>query len=400
MNSSFSWLDYSEQERRQALDVISAFNEHDTRDELGLGSVRDAFAEILFPGTSTIQTRAKYFLFIPWIYLGLEHHMAHSDEISRRARHDEIKLIDALCKGNETEGVIGIEARSDLKRLPSNVYWQGLAAWGVRIYPGSQSQYHRSLNTFHQGGRRTLLNDDGEPVDGHITHNWHTGIPAAEEDFLHQTTFKLARKHAEYLQERIMARAPGTLLSFLVQDGRDSVEVEFVWEHPQYNEFPPNCREQLEHARNFSETIHGAQLFYNLLLAIKSQDDERSEKYANDLEQWFAGLKSRHESLSQWDRQHFWKVVVSKGARVAVPTRVFIDTWLDIALNAQSIHSVIEDRRAQSLIARRENSLKGKLSRLENPRSLELWSGKAGTAQLDYRWRVTQRIVTDILAGL
>jgi Family of unknown function (DUF6361) len=400
MNSSFSWLDYSEQERRQALDVISAFNEHDTRDELGLGSVRDAFAEIMFPGTSTIQTRAKYFLFIPWIYLGLEHHLVPSNEISNRARHDEIKLIDALCKGEETEGVIGIEARSNLKRLPSNVYWQGLAVWGIRTYPGSQSQYHRSLNTFYQGGRRTVLNDDGEPVEGHMTHNWHSGIPAVEEDFLHQTDFNLARKHAQYLQERIMARAPGTLLSFLVQDGRDSGEVDFAWEHPQYNEFPPNCREQLEHARNFSEAILGAQLLYNLLLAQKSQHSELIERYTIDLEEWFSGLISRRDPLSHWDRDQFWKVTMSKGARVAVPTRVFIDTWLDIALNAESAHSVIEDRSAQNLIARRESTLKGKLSRLENPRSLEIWSGAAGTAQLDYRWRVTQNIVKDILAGL
>jgi hypothetical protein len=47
------------------VDVISAFREQDTRDELGLGTIRDGFANILFPGTSTIQTRARYFLF--WV---------------------------------------------------------------------------------------------------------------------------------------------------------------------------------------------------------------------------------------------------------------------------------------------------------------------------------------------
>jgi hypothetical protein len=29
---------------------------------LGIASIRDRFSDILFPGTSTIQTRAKYFL--------------------------------------------------------------------------------------------------------------------------------------------------------------------------------------------------------------------------------------------------------------------------------------------------------------------------------------------------
>jgi hypothetical protein len=59
MMSAFVWLDYSERERRKMLDVVDLFREHDTRDQLGVGSVRDAFADMLFPGTSTIMTRAR-----------------------------------------------------------------------------------------------------------------------------------------------------------------------------------------------------------------------------------------------------------------------------------------------------------------------------------------------------
>ena len=47
--SAFVWLDYSERERRKMLDVVDLFREHDTRDELGVSSVRDAFADMLFP---------------------------------------------------------------------------------------------------------------------------------------------------------------------------------------------------------------------------------------------------------------------------------------------------------------------------------------------------------------
>jgi len=31
--------------------------------------VRDAFSDLMFPGTSTAQTRATYFLLVPWYYL-------------------------------------------------------------------------------------------------------------------------------------------------------------------------------------------------------------------------------------------------------------------------------------------------------------------------------------------
>ena len=61
MTSSFSWLDYSEHDRRKMLDVVELFREPDIRDELGLGTIRDAIADLLFPGTSTIQTRARFF---------------------------------------------------------------------------------------------------------------------------------------------------------------------------------------------------------------------------------------------------------------------------------------------------------------------------------------------------
>jgi hypothetical protein len=68
----FIWVDFAEDDRRKMAGVIALFNEKDTRDELGLGSIRDTFADWLFPATSTIQTRARHFLFVPWIYQKVE----------------------------------------------------------------------------------------------------------------------------------------------------------------------------------------------------------------------------------------------------------------------------------------------------------------------------------------
>ncbi len=146
MLSTFTWLDYSERERRKMLDVINLFRERDTRDEIGIGGVRDRFADLLFPGTSTIQTRARYFLFIPWIYRQLEQERVRSVDVGRLAREREVRLIYALRSSDDTNGVIGKEAGAALKRLPSSIYWQGLAIWGIRLFPGSVEQYHRSLD--------------------------------------------------------------------------------------------------------------------------------------------------------------------------------------------------------------------------------------------------------------
>jgi uncharacterized protein DUF6361 len=72
MPSIFTRLDYSEHERRRMLDTTAPFGQSTTRDECGLGGIRDAVADLLFPGTGAIQTRAKYRLFISWIYVLLE----------------------------------------------------------------------------------------------------------------------------------------------------------------------------------------------------------------------------------------------------------------------------------------------------------------------------------------
>ena len=132
--SSFVWLDYSEHERRKMLDVVDLFREHDTRDELGIGSVRDTFADLFFPGTSTIMTRARYFLLVAWTYQRLEKQHIRSEQIAERARRAETELVEAIERSDDNDGNIGKVARTALKRLPSSVYWQGLGVWGIRSF--------------------------------------------------------------------------------------------------------------------------------------------------------------------------------------------------------------------------------------------------------------------------
>lgn len=70
--SSLAWIDFDEAARQRAQRIMALFQERETRDELGLGSIRDSIADHLFPRTSTIQTRLRYMLFIPWLFQMLE----------------------------------------------------------------------------------------------------------------------------------------------------------------------------------------------------------------------------------------------------------------------------------------------------------------------------------------
>ena len=59
MTSTFGWLDTDSEQRRRMLEVVDLFKEEGTVDELGIGSIRDALADSLFPGTSDLHTQAS-----------------------------------------------------------------------------------------------------------------------------------------------------------------------------------------------------------------------------------------------------------------------------------------------------------------------------------------------------
>jgi len=368
---------------------------------LGIGVIRDAFADILFPGTSTIQTRARYFLFVPWIYKNLEGKKVLSAKFSKRAREDELDLIEPLLNSDDPDGTIGGEARRKLMRLPSSIYWHGLGVWGIRSFLGSITTYPNSIDAFYRSNKNS--SDDEEEIEGccQRRHNWDPSLPAPPEEFPQEASFKLTREEAEYLKDLVMSRCTGTMLAWLLHLEGNIESAEFPWQVPNIEKFPQDIREQLIHAQNFSEAIHGSVLLYNLMLAEKLKESDWVEGYRNSLKLWADNLYLRRDELSQWDHEKpFYEIVVSQGGRPSDRTKDFINAWLEMALSPGEAKRIADSPEARKLIYNREISLKKALARLENKRTLELWQGASGTSQLKYRWNPTKRIVMDILEGL
>ena len=152
--SSLAWIDFDEAERQRAQRIMALFQERETRDELGLGGIRDSIADHLFPGTSTIQTRLRYMLFIPWLFQMIEGSSAGADQLASEARALENRLANALKAGGESNGIIGRDAGADLQRLPSSVYWAGLGTWGIRLFPGSTDSLFSSMRQLQRARPR------------------------------------------------------------------------------------------------------------------------------------------------------------------------------------------------------------------------------------------------------
>jgi hypothetical protein len=113
--SALTWIDFDETERSRMQRLLALFQEQETRDELGLGSIRDYLSDRFFPGTSTIQTRLRYMLFVPWILRSLEGRNGSKEQLAKEGRSAELRLIEALKAGGETGGVIGSSAGTSLQ---------------------------------------------------------------------------------------------------------------------------------------------------------------------------------------------------------------------------------------------------------------------------------------------
>lgn len=395
--SSFSWIAFSDDERERALDIISQFHERETRDELGVSRIRDAFAGLLFPGTSTIQTRARYFLFVPWLYRTLERRRVPSEELGAKLKQAEDRLRDALLENDDTDGVVGKFAGKDLQRYPSDIYWNGLETWGIRRFSGSQSRYVSSLDDYY-----TLLDDlqrtdTDDPVEGPQA-NWDPSLPSPPDGFPGEASLQLTRDEARYLKQRIHEAVPDSMISSVLEIGELGPRTDFPWEYAHLGELPANVREVLRHARNFSEVIHGAPLLYNRLLAEERGDDDLIASYADRLERWAALIDSRLDELRAWNRERFWAIVDEHSATKPVRMVYFVDDWIDLALESPS--TVIADEDARTLVREREVQLKRGHSRFTNQRALEQWGGEAGIGRLAYRWGITQTHLEDLFAGL
>lgn len=401
MVSKFGWVDFSEEDRRKMLNVIQLFRERDTRDELGIGTIRDSFSDFFFPGTSTIQTRLRYMLFIPWIYLDLERKKIPSETIKERARNLELRLISALMNGKETEGVIGIDAKRNLKRLPSNVYWTGLLSWGIRLFEGSQEQYHRSLNKMYIRDRNKHSTEVDDEYISHSRLNWHPGLPKVPDNFLEETNFSLTYNEASFIRDQILSIHSDSLLAAFVRK-KPKINTKFLWESPSVSYLSDILKNEITHARNFSEIIHGASLLYNLMLAEAVGNAQLIDDFNNRLNTWRDNLNSRMKELQSWHEEiiEFWKSKTLNDANIPEPTRRFVNRWLGFIFHSPGLSSLITNDNVRYKIAAREIFLKRNRARLKNKRVLELWQGESGASQLSYRWESAATLIKDLFNGL
>jgi hypothetical protein len=387
--SSLAWIDFDEAERQRAQRIMALFQERETRDELGLGAIRDSIADHLFPGTSTIQTRLRYMLFIPWIFCMLGSRDAAPSLIMSEAREKENQLAEALKAGGESNGIIGRDAGPRLQRLPSSVYWAGLGAWGIRLFPGSIDSYFTSLRSLRPA--RTVRNDEDAMSAPQAPPLWSPALPAAPKDLLDRAVFRLTVDEAQFIIDRLFASQPTALLTVLARDGIDA-DCGNIWEHPNLAAFPADARRLVRHGEIFSQVMHGAALLYNLALSELRAQDNWIADYQERVRTWAADLD--FAVIRAWSLDDFWKAVEHPAHSIRPAAKRFVTQWLDLVVDGAT--AIETSPAARQIVEERERRLKTSQSRFANHAVRDRWTGASGVDRLSFRWGQAKSHLRDL----
>ena len=371
---------------------MALFEEKESRDELGLGPIRDSIADHLFPGTTTIQTRVRYILFVPWIYTMVEEMDGSPERLVQAARNLEINLIDALRAGGEEEGVIGRIAHGQLQRLPSSVYWNGLRSWDIRTFAGSQEAYFASMPALrrHRLRKRSASDFPDDAIRDYAP--WCADLPRRPDGLLERAEFKLSGDERDFLIDRLVNAQPNSLLTHLAKAERHAV-CDFIWEHPDYTSFPDAARRLIKHAEVFSAVMHGAALLYNLMLAERRENEEWIDRYHRGLSDW-RETEFDPTAVSLWSLDDFWMCIEHEGHRIRGRARQFVHRWCELADEYSG--EIADLPAARTLVEERERALKGSQSRFVNRTVLDKCGGRSGADRLSFRWREANSHIQDL----
>lgn len=410
MTTTISWVDHDEEAQREARRILDDFAEKSAVDELGLGVVRDALAEALYPGTSTLHRRPRYMLFVAWTYRDLAHGPLSGAAAVKKGAEDEHRVRRGLMRhygerGGEQAGIIGLRAGESLKRLPSAVYWAAIRRYEIRqTGSGSVEAYCRQLDGRASGRRRQeLFRGADDPLED-PAQLW-AELPDPDPGRHDEVSFDLTSTEARFLQERFVRseaahRAPDeqSLLAHLAcrEQWSDDIDPAQLVED---QSLPSRTREVLRWGRMFDLSVHGARLLYNLCCAERRDLRDLQDEYRGELTHWQE--EARAAGLpDSWPAGEFWAWIDRWRHSGTRRVEGFHRAWMRCLDDADL--AVADHRAARHLIADREIGLKQSLARLApgGSRRLDQFEGDAGIRHYDYNWSIARRVLDDVHAAL
>lgn len=383
----FGWIDFSRKDRELARDIIAALNDKGAVDEMGIGVIRDAFSDYFFPGTSTIQTSAKYFFLVSYQLENLTRFPVPNPERVLRENERECSFVmwkSLSPEKRKKEGIFGRTffergAKDWVKRTPSVIYWRGIRELGFWRCDNELSlqeflRVSSSREAIPVESDEDLKNGKKRAPDYEKSWHWNLPPPEARGNWQNSPDIKLTPGEARFFLEQITHEQPDSMFAFLAPFRR---ELPARFADIGELELPAHLREAWLLAEKFSEFMWPAQLRFNALLgneeAIAHWDDYETE--------WLA------EAAEEVDLNAIFSFLKLEAHR---QLRHFLEK-LEMVYKSGNIEAL------DKLLSERECQLKGK-SRMklgkENPYYQEHW---VGSQELQYRYGNARRLFRDVV---
>ena len=409
--SSLGWIDFSDTDKQKVMKVIEMLQPDGTVDELGVGVIRNALSDAMFPGITTIMTRAKYFFIVPRILQTYISKPLKNITIREFLRQEENEIMDTLSVQNDFKdnlGIIGISVAKQNKQLykrnwkelirkPSTIYWNGIRTY--TIYEGNFS-LSNLLDIIegktHYDSKLGYQATDGETSDdrdAEANEKIIFSLPDYSKNWKKEIKIELTPLEANFLKHKIIDKDPEILLSKVLK--KKDIANEFIGaksfqemcEMPFVRSISGNTQNIIYTARDFWKIMYGAHIRYNIILHGRHGSEEFKKDCINSWKGWVEEMNCFDWTL--FDRDLMWKIT-KQHSKVKRFTENFINYWMDKIQNKNFDTDNLDD-----LVEHQEKNNKTSRSKL-NPQSDEKYDKWIGIQQMNFRFGNAKTIVDDI----
>lgn len=407
------WIDFSRQDKTDAVNIINSLKEKGVLDELGFGALRQAFANFFFPGTSTIQTRAKYFFIVPYILHDFiasatanendfQKFLADSqNKISgkgEKEHHTGKLLVENMGKVEDDEamGIIGsrsIKGGKWVERTPLSIYWNGLRTFGFFHSSNPNFTYADFMMrifmlTKNNSDSKTAVKRKKDESDDTDSGNFSKTSPLVKlgtysKSWEKDISINLTKSEAQLLKTKISENVPESLLSFILENKIDisscgnDFELFSTLVSPKVDS---ETAQKLSLANKANEFYYLTMLRYSLLLC-KNQVQEIADE-------WERAWSNKTRICNNFDAETTFAAMNVQNPRL----KIFL-------LKLQKAFLEDDLKSCDEIISKRERELKGNRAKLNNP-DYEFTEMDARIfMRFDYRLGNAATIIHDIYAG-
>lgn len=414
----FGWVDFSDEERRRSAEVMNLVRYPTAIDELGFGVLRDAFANMFFPATSTLHTHAHYYYLVAYLMKDIERNGTGKslEELQQMLRDGEIATARRLVAWSRQNapGVSGITGSTRIdsgwvKMTPASMDWAAIQRLGIFKKPDMKMQAflrsvaasseppsamrdETSLESLVDSARKSFWD-----VPLEIYRSWSEGD---------ELSLWLDPIEARDLKKRIKRLFPQSLYASIVDyksvDALKPAIVDPIFNSTSFISLvesgelahlncTPELRALCEIAANLSSFVSLLHIRFNYILRKKAEIPEFESDFASQLWHQYA-----YDSSSVYHRRtvlfNVNETFRACGVSASSAREIETHRFLRAALSAYLAHDL---ETLDVLIERREKHLKGApRSKIANAKAhAQEW---LGGIELSYRLGVALMVASEI----